>query len=793
MRMVLQIAKAELRNLFYSPVAWFLMVAFLVQCGYFYTEVLHTNANWQDIAIKNNPKWKEWEHTSFTRILFLGEDGMFGNVIRNLYLFVPLLTMGLIGKELQAGTIKLLYSAPVKLRQIVIGKYLAILAYNVLLVLIVGIFLVSAMISVRDVDYGMLLSAALGFFLITSAYTAIGTFMSSITTYQVVAAIGTFMIIFCLSIIGGLWQKYDLIRDLTYFLFLSGRTEKMLVGLITTKDVIYFLVIIAMFLAFTLLKLRAAREVKPWYVKMLRYCMVVTVCLAVGYISSRPMLTGYWDTTQQDVNTIHEKTQKIIKDMGKDELEVTLYTNLFGSGMSAGLPQSRNYYLTSLWEQYLRFKPDIKFKYEYYYDYDSTIQGPGLYRAWPGKNLDQMAAKMTDMYEEDLDYWTKPEEMKKKIDLRPEKLRSVMQLKYKGRTEFLRTFDDNVFWPEEMQVAAAFKRLTDPNYPRVAFVTGHYERNIDKKGEREFRKHTAGKEERGAMVNLGFDVDTINLDHDEIPDNLRTLVLADPKSALSETCLGKIKQYIDKGGNLFVLGEPGKQQMVNPVLEQLGVKLMNGSVLVQSSQEAQDMIEPFFTDEAFGLMKDPKSAVLKPLSGHDDHVLMPGAAAIEHRNATGYTITSLLKPIPVYSWIRERPFVRDSVKVPFDSLAGDIRVVPTGGGHGGEVTKNYTGPDFATAITMQRNINNRDQRIVITGDADFTSNERYSGHKYAISFQSWLSGGEYPVIIRRPAPPDNLLLITGNTAYAKKIIFIYVLPGMLLVAAAILLIRRKRK
>ena len=84
----------------------------------------------------------------------------------------------------------------------------------------------------------LLLSAALGFYLLTCAYTAIGLFMSSLTSYQIISAIGTFAVIFILSRIGGLWQKIDFVRDLTYFLYLSGRTAKMLTGLIASKDLI---------------------------------------------------------------------------------------------------------------------------------------------------------------------------------------------------------------------------------------------------------------------------------------------------------------------------------------------------------------------------------------------------------------------------------------------------------------------------------------------------------------------------------------------------------------------------
>ena len=405
--MIIQVAKAELRNLYFSPVAWFLLIAFFVQCALFYTTPLFGMANWQDIMIKNNPDYAGNPLMSYTRALFLMNGGFFANVKDNLYLYIPLLTMSLIGREVQNGTIKLLYSSPLKIRHIVLGKYLAIMIYNLMLVMVIGIFFITAVLNVKAIDYGMLLSATLGFYLLTCAYTAIGTFMSSLTTYQIVAALGTFMVIFALQMMAGLWQQYDFVRDLTFFLHLPGRTERMLWGLITSKDVIYFLVVIAMFVMFTMLKLRGAREVKPWYVKGARYLAVTAIGLMIGYISSRPVMTLYWDTTEQKVNTIHDKTQDLLREMSDEPLEVTLYTNFLDGRLYAGLPKARNSYLTNVWEKYQRFKPDIRFHYEYYYQYDSTVMGNHLAKMFPGKTVDQMAQKLSGYQEIDLGLFQK--------------------------------------------------------------------------------------------------------------------------------------------------------------------------------------------------------------------------------------------------------------------------------------------------------------------------------------------------------------------------------------------------
>lgn len=368
MKMIFKIAKTELRNLFYSPVAWFLCIAFLVQCGFFFINAMEPIAKFQDMMIKySGGQFKNFQG-SITRGVFLNEMGIFVNSLQNLYLFVPLLTMGIISREITSGTIRLLYSSPVRSRDIVLGKYLAIVVFNAILVLIIALFVCIGIAGIKDAEFAMLWSAILGFFLLVCTYTAIGMFMSSLTTYQIISALATFMLLFLLGFVGQLWQEYDFVRDLTYFLSIRGRTGNLLQGLITTNDVTYFLVIISMFVAFTYLSVQGARELKPWWIKTGKYIAVVACGLMIGYVASRPTLIGYFDTTRDQVNTLHVKSQKVVKELGDEPVEVTLYCNFLGGGMDMGLPQNRNNYLSALWSKYIRFKPAFKFNYVYYYD-----------------------------------------------------------------------------------------------------------------------------------------------------------------------------------------------------------------------------------------------------------------------------------------------------------------------------------------------------------------------------------------------------------------------------------------
>ena len=115
-------------------------------------------------------------------------------------------------------------------------------------------------LTVKDADLPLVFSGILGIYLLICAYGAIGLFMSSITSYQVVAAMGTLAVLAALNYVGEVGQDYAFVRDITYWLSISGRAYQFIDGLICTEDVLYFLIVIVLFISLSILKLRAGRS-----------------------------------------------------------------------------------------------------------------------------------------------------------------------------------------------------------------------------------------------------------------------------------------------------------------------------------------------------------------------------------------------------------------------------------------------------------------------------------------------------------------------------------------------------
>ncbi|THU35989.1 ABC transporter [Niastella caeni] len=766
MKTIFKIAQTELRTLFYSPIAWFLMIIFLIQCGITYMDMLEMIAREQDAGNKLN--------ISLTDFIYFGKSGLVGGVMQYLYLYMPLLTMGLISRETSSGTIKLLHASPVKIRQIVLGKFLSMMIYSLLLLALIGVFVLLGMFQIQSPDAGKLLSALLGFFLLLCVYSAIGLFMSSLTNYQIVAAICTFVMFAILFYIGKLWQGVPFVRNLTYFLSVTGRTSNMLNGLITTKDVLYFILIVYLFLGLSVYKMQGDIESRPALVRMGRYVLVLVITLTIGYISSIPVLVGYYDATAGKARTLTKKAQQIIKELGREPLEVTAYNNLLGNYWYMGAPESYNTNLGK-WEPYMRFKNNIELKTVLYYDSALDVRNPEKW--FGGRTLEAVAKRNAESRDLSLADFKTPAEVRKLVDLRPEMNRYVMQLKYKGRTTFLRVFDDMHQWPSETEVSAALKRLQQASMPKIIFLTGHFERDINKAGDREYKVLTNLKNFRNSLINQGFDVDTLSLATHDIPAGISALVLADPKTAYTHAELAKLQQYIDNGGNMLIAGEPGKQALLSPLLNRLGVKMMDG-VLVQPTKElAPELVTPYLTTTAAGFYPPLQH------SHHDSaYISMPGVTALTYTDTGSFTIKPLLMTNGRSGWLKKDKLVSDSAEVLFDSTKGDER------------------RSFATALGLTRTLNGKEQRIVITSDADFISNaelQRFNMRAANFVFNTglfcWMSYGQFPIDSSRPPAKDTKVLLTKNQVKIAKIIFIWILPCILLAFGSILLIRRKRR
>lgn len=770
MKKILKIAKLELSILIYSPVVWIVLPIFCVLCG---MNVLDTLRDYQTaLALNGNGG------SQLTRDIYGLPGGFFVDIQQTLYLYLPILTMGIMSRETSSGSIKLLLSSPVKLREIILGKYLALVMLCMAFIAILGLFALVGVFSIEHADIGLLISGLFGLFLLICTYAAIGLFMSCLTNYQIVAAIATLAVFSLLRFIGSVGQSIDVVRDLTSVLSISGRTEMMISGLISTKDLAYYLIIIFLFLSLCILYLQNQRELKSWKVKAGRYAVLLMMVLIAGYVTSRPVFIGYLDLTAGKQETITASSQKIAKKID-GELKITTYVNLLAPNPGLLMPVFRNGDLESQ-SMYKRFMPGIENEYVYYYHnlVDSNLSVTKWNPNFKGiSDVNQLAEKVALSSGYDIHDFMRPEQIDKLVDLKSEGYLQVRKLEYKGKSTFMRFYfnDEYGAYPMEMEWMAALKRLAVED-PKILFLTGNNETDITDKDDRGYLYILADKGRRRAMVNQGFEVDTINLDKQDLPGKVDILVIADPTVSFSAATLAKLKQYIDQGGNLLVTTNPGRQSVINPVLLELGVQVKPGMLVHPDKNLGQDQIAAVYAASATSI--DPNVAMFQQAKRA---VILKGASALAYTQSGAFDIQPLLQS-PDGGWNSAAPINTNAPTLLFNAVAGDEKGI------------------FPVSVTLKRKVKGKEQRIIVSGDADYISNVQFANAERVVKEERqlsadilfrWLAYGEFPVVDDRSAPKDLNITATKGQISAMSIGFKFIFPAVMVLMGIIILFKRR--
>jgi ABC-2 type transport system permease protein len=179
-----------------------------------------------------------------------------------LMFLIPGVTMGLFASEKSHGTQELLFTSPVTMWDIVLGKFLAGAAFAALLVAVVGLYPVLLFVY-GDPELGKTLSGLLGVLLVAWTYVAIGTFASSLARSQVIAFLLTFVLLLVLLILPAM-SDLGVARDAATgealrWLSTDTHVADLIQGLVDTSDLVYFAVMIAAFLVLTKASVESVR------------------------------------------------------------------------------------------------------------------------------------------------------------------------------------------------------------------------------------------------------------------------------------------------------------------------------------------------------------------------------------------------------------------------------------------------------------------------------------------------------------------------------------------------------
>jgi len=244
MRRTWGLYKKEVRSYFVTPLFYVVATVFLCLCGWFFYSDLNFFTQFgfgMDIL------------SNFFQLLFVDI------ATKAMTFTVPLLTMRLFAEERKLGTIELLFTYPLRDSEIVAGKYLA--AATIFLIMLAATLVYPVYLyTIQPFSTGVVTSGYSGLLLLGLVFIAVGLFVSSLTDSQVVAGV------FSLFLVGALWlmswnegagseRLMNVVKAFSTFDHFWNFSK----GVIDSSDVLYYLLLVALFSILTLRVLESRR------------------------------------------------------------------------------------------------------------------------------------------------------------------------------------------------------------------------------------------------------------------------------------------------------------------------------------------------------------------------------------------------------------------------------------------------------------------------------------------------------------------------------------------------------
>ena len=332
-----------------------------------------------------------------------------------------------------------------------------------------------------------------------------------------------------------------------------------------------------------------------------------------------------------------------------------------------------------------------------------------------------------------------------------------MVVEYDGRREHLTMPHLN-----EQSLTGLLMRLAHSKDQLLMYLDGHGERKLEGNAN-----HDLGEFGKKLQQN-GFRLSSLDLTlAQDVPENASMLLITQPQFKLLPGEVEKLLRYVARGGNLLWLVDAEPLQGLESVAEKLGLLLTPGLVV----------------DPAAAEMNIPTNWTLG--AGYPPHAItqnfslitvFPYARALDWMEGKEWHHTILVEAAP-RGWISRQVSPDKALPAPRFNKKHDIP---------GPVT---------VAMSLQREINEREQRIVIVGSGSFLANA-YSGNggnlDLGVNMINWLAHEENLITIQPRAVKDGSITLSRSTLSNISVALLIVLPALLLLVGGVMWWRRRR-
>lgn len=240
----LTIAKKDFRSYFTSPVAYIMMAVFSFIMGWMFFSILNA-------YITNAMRFEQMRYGKGPNLMDHMIRPLFGNMNVVLLFLIPFITMRLFAEEKKNNTIELLFTAPVRWSDIILGKFFSAFGFVLVLIALTLPYPLALTLAAKP-DWGVIAMCYLGTVCMIGVYVAVGMWCSSITENQIIAGGLTFGIILFFWIIK--WAALTAspaVADFLGYLSIIDHFEDFSRGIFNTKDLVFYFSAIGLWLFLT--------------------------------------------------------------------------------------------------------------------------------------------------------------------------------------------------------------------------------------------------------------------------------------------------------------------------------------------------------------------------------------------------------------------------------------------------------------------------------------------------------------------------------------------------------------
>jgi ABC-type transport system involved in multi-copper enzyme maturation permease subunit/ABC-type uncharacterized transport system involved in gliding motility auxiliary subunit len=727
MKNIYIIAKKELRGYFDSPVAYIVLVVFLLL----------------------------WQFLYFKMVFLIGETSLHNlfDVLPWLFLFfIPAITMGSISQEKSEGTLELLLTHPVREWEILFGKLLAGVGF-VSIALLFSLPIGISMDIFGDLDWGivcgqLLATIGMGFVLVSFGICVSSFFRSQITALLVTIGGTLFLILFHSPFItnglplplGSLLEK----------LSVSTHFTSMARGVLDLRDIWYFFSVTAVFMGIATMQLLKAK----WGNQKSKYrsftwgiLLGIGIIILLNILGNR--LPGRIDLTREDIYTLSPGTKKVLQNID-DIVNITLYA-------SQELP--------------VQFQPNLRDTEDILRDYETLGKGNIVLQRKDPSSTPEIRQEASALGIQEIQFNVISQE-----EFQVKNGYLGLSVSYGGETKSIPFLENTA--DLEYQLSSFISQLIKTEKKKIVFLSGHGEKSIHAE-YKSFSQELSGQYEQEEFTFPDDIVENINIETEEreqtpteipkeLPSDTDILVIAGGTQELSEEETSALRTFLKSGGPTLLLVDPISIDMQSftatenaggpfHLLEEYRITFEKNIVYDLQSHERVQFNEGFisyFLPYPLWIRTLPNNS--SPITSRMQEVVFPWASSLhidpillQEKNQA---ITNLLETSD-FSGTQEENFqLQPGQSFPQENLKKNT-----------------------IAISLQGDV-----RIIAVGDSDFLSNASINGTPenmvFGLNAISWLSQEDSLANIRLKQRNNSPLLFEnedqkslvkyGNMAFA---------------------------